>query len=254
MVSGMRLFRKIRKKLLISGKLRSYIVYAIGEILLIVIGVLIAWKINNLNELKKNRIVELKIYQSLSEELNSNLVLLDASIANYTESVKAIEGTIAIVMDELPSQYTEAQKSNIIFVNYQPTQLHNGAINSVNTTNKFEFIESVLLKDLIAAYPNELDNFQNQESKIENIVINRLQPAIENYISLIDMLKKREFKFNCFKTFSTESNYTQLLKSREYQNSLVDRLLQTEIQLTNAKSLRNKTEIIAFQLNKELKN
>ena len=250
----MRLFRKIRKKLLISGKIKNYVVYALGEILLIVIGVLIAWKINNLNELRKNRIVEVKIYQSLNEELNSNLVLLDSSIANYTKNMEAIEATIDLIMTGQQDQLGTDEKNMIINVDYKPTQLHTGAINSVNTTNKFEFIEGVLLKNLIAAYPNELDNFENQEVKIKNIIVNRLQPAIEKYVSLIDILTKREFNINKLQTFSVESNYAQLLQSREYQNCLVDRLLQTEIQLKNAKSLREKTQIMAFQLHKELTN
>lgn len=250
----MRLFRKIRRKLLLSGKIRNYVIYALGEILLIVIGVLIAWKINNLNELRKNRIVELKIYQSLNEELNSNLVLLNASIVSYTENTKIIENTIDNIIDKLPSKLTEKEKRSIIYVNFKPTKLHYGAVNSINTTNKFEFIESDMLKDLIAAYPNELDNFQSQETKIENIIVNRLQPAIEKYVSLIDMLTQREFKVSSVDSFSTNSNYAQLLKSRAYQNSLVDRLLQTEIQLTNAINLRDKTQTIAYQLSKELNN
>ena len=248
----MRLFRKVRKKLLDSGKIKSYLVYALGEILLIVIGVLIAWKINNLNELRKNRIVELKIYQSLNEELNANLILLDASIASYNKNVESIQNTIDIIMRDQLGEIDEDDKLEIINVNYHPIQLHSGAINSVNTTNKFEFIEGVLLKDLIAAYPNELDAFENQESKIENIIVSRLQPAIEKHISLIDIISKRELKSNNYQMLSLGSNYTNLLKSREYQNCLVDRLLQTEIQLMNAESLKNKTKTMAFRLGKAL--
>ena len=250
----MKLFRKIRKKLLDSGKIKSYLIYAFGEIFFIVVGVLIAWKINNLNELRKNRIVELKIYQSLNEELNSNLDLLDFAIASYTKNSKIVEGTIQLIMDDELGELSETEKTELINVDYKATQLHNGAMNSVNTTNKFEFIESVLLKDLIAAYPNELDNFENQESKIENIIVNKLQPVIEKHIYLIDILSEREFVNNDFKSLSMASNYRELLESREYQNSLVDRLLQTEIQLSNAKSLRDKTQMIAFRLTKELEN
>ncbi len=43
-------FRKIRQKMLIENKFSKYLIYAIGEIILVVIGILIALQINNLNE------------------------------------------------------------------------------------------------------------------------------------------------------------------------------------------------------------
>ena len=139
--------------------------YALGEILLIVIGILIAWKINSMNEIRRNRIVELKIYQTLNEELDANLTLLDSSIDRYSLDVKNINQTINSIGLE-KEQLTDKIKKAIIEVNYKPTQLHNGAVNSINSTNKFEFMESVLLKYLIASYPNELDSFESQENKI----------------------------------------------------------------------------------------
>ena len=51
-------FRKIRKVLLESGAKGKYLLYAIGEILLGVIGILIALQINNCNEWRKDRIIE----------------------------------------------------------------------------------------------------------------------------------------------------------------------------------------------------
>ncbi|QXP59576.1 MULTISPECIES: hypothetical protein [unclassified Olleya] len=249
----MKVFRKIRLSLVFSGKIKSYMVYALGEILLIVIGILIAWKINSMNEIRKNRIVELKIYQTLNEELDANLTLLDSSIDRYTLDVKNINQTIKSIGLE-KEQLTDKIKKGILEVNYKPTQLHNGAVNSINSTNKFEFIESVLLKDLIASYPNELDSFESQENKIENIIINRLQPAIESHISLIDIISERGLSYKKTKTFTRTSNYMDLLNSRAYQNALVDRLLQTENQLLNSKILRVKTQTMSYKLNKEIDN
>tara|TARA_R110000751_G_scaffold244009_1_gene344186 strand:+ start:820 stop:1572 length:753 start_codon:yes stop_codon:yes gene_type:complete len=249
----MKIFRKLRRKLLASGKTKSYFVYAFGEIVLIVIGILIAWKINSLNEVRKNRIVELKIYQSLNEELNTNLKLLDSSIVGYAQNIQSIQNTIKIIRSE-DQELTEDIKEVIINVNYKATKLQSGAINSVSSTNKFEFIESDLLRDLIASYPNELNGFEKQEAKIENIVINRLQPAIESYVSLIDILLTRELKYGKTQSLSKQSDYIELLNNREYQNVLVDRLLQTESQLIISNNLRDKTQMIAFKLNKELGN
>ncbi|MFN1835247.1 DUF6090 family protein [Balneola sp. MJW-20] len=52
------LFRRIREKLIASGSVTKYLLYAMGEILLVVIGILIALQINNWNESRKQRIAE----------------------------------------------------------------------------------------------------------------------------------------------------------------------------------------------------
>jgi type II secretory pathway pseudopilin PulG len=48
-------FRKIREKLLTEGKTGKYLKYAIGEIVLVMIGILLAVQVNNWNEQRKDR-------------------------------------------------------------------------------------------------------------------------------------------------------------------------------------------------------
>lgn len=245
------LFRKVRSRLIKLEKFKTYLIYALGEILLIVIGLLIAWKINDINESRKNRIVEVKIYKSLSQELNTNLGVLDSAIADYTKNIQTLQNTINYLGME-PAELNADAKSMIVNLNYHKTIVRDEAINSINATNKFEFIESDSLKKLIAAYPNELDNFNNQQIKIENIINERLKPIIEKHISLIEILPEDSYNYQRMKNYGNQSNYPDLLVSREYQNSVIDRLLQTKGQLSIAKNLRNKTKIIATKLNQEL--
>lgn len=79
-----------------------------------------------------------------------------------------------------------------------------------------------------------------------------MQPVIESHVSMLDIISERDFEFSRAKAFSQDSNYSELLNSREFQNALVDRLLQTENQLVNSESLRAKTQTIAIKLNNEL--
>jgi hypothetical protein len=69
-------FRKIRQRLLTENKFSKYLLYAIGEIVLVVIGILIALSINNWNEDKKYIINEKLILENLLEnlEVNSNIL------------------------------------------------------------------------------------------------------------------------------------------------------------------------------------
>lgn len=66
------IFRKLRKNLLKENNFSSYFLYAIGEILLLIIGVLIALQINNWNEMRKLRKLEVSTITNLIEEIEFN--------------------------------------------------------------------------------------------------------------------------------------------------------------------------------------
>jgi hypothetical protein len=100
-------FRKVRQKLLTENRLGQpassaarYLLYAIGEILLVVIGILIALQINNANETAKLRKTELHLLQSLRLDLDKNIELLERLIdydSNISNSNKII---IDVLKDE----------------------------------------------------------------------------------------------------------------------------------------------------------
>nr|WP_321232852.1 hypothetical protein [uncultured Psychroserpens sp.] len=76
-------FRSIRKTLLSEGKTKSYLKYAIGEIILVVIGILIALSINTLNANKKSRKDKALVISKIKNEIFSNRkTLSDARAIN----------------------------------------------------------------------------------------------------------------------------------------------------------------------------
>ena len=82
--------RKIRQKLLTENKFRKYLLYAIGEIVLVVIGILIALQINNWNEDRKERIVEKKIYENLLSDIKEDIIIIKERIALSKREKKAL--------------------------------------------------------------------------------------------------------------------------------------------------------------------
>ena len=65
--------RKIRNSLIESGASKKYLLYAIGEITLVVIGILIALQINNWNERRKDDIKETDTLENLAENMELNV-------------------------------------------------------------------------------------------------------------------------------------------------------------------------------------
>ncbi len=83
-------YRKTRKKLADENRFIKYWRYAIGEIVLVVIGILIALQINNWNEDKKARATELYVLQEILNNLNEDAVILDDIILHRTQTKLAI--------------------------------------------------------------------------------------------------------------------------------------------------------------------
>ncbi len=67
--SMIKFFRHIRERLLNENKFSKYLLYAIGEIVLVVIGILIALSINNWNEGQSKRKAELNFYRNTKQQL-----------------------------------------------------------------------------------------------------------------------------------------------------------------------------------------
>ena len=75
------LLRKLRRSLWGTGGIRKYCLYAIGEIALVVIGILIALQINNWNQQRINKIQESIYIQAIERDLNEQIVHIDAQIS-----------------------------------------------------------------------------------------------------------------------------------------------------------------------------
>jgi hypothetical protein len=87
-------FRKIRQKLLRENRFTRYLIYAIGEIVLVVIGILIALQINNWNEQRKERGREVEFLKGLKTDLLADKASLENMIAEREAKVK---GSIALL-------------------------------------------------------------------------------------------------------------------------------------------------------------
>src|SRR6056300_1738580 len=90
-------FRKIRQKLLSENKLSKYIIYAIGEIILVVIGILIAFSLNNWNDYRKNQKKEKLFIDGLINDLNKQKLLLDAQISYEENKVDEVNRCFQII-------------------------------------------------------------------------------------------------------------------------------------------------------------
>ncbi|MCP9200838.1 DUF6090 family protein [Gramella sp. GC03-9] len=163
----MKFFRRIRQKLLSENKFSKYLVYAIGEIVLVVIGILIALGINNYNQEQILRKKEQVYLNGLKDEFQTSkrklTELISVNHANYNEAKQIIE---IITAGREPS---EADFSKLLFnafafeISFNPNNsLINEMINSGNLNN----IRNPELRQKLTNWFAMLQDISKQETEL----------------------------------------------------------------------------------------
>lgn len=207
-------FRNTRKQLFIENKFTKYLFYAIGEIILVVIGILIALQINNWNNQRLEKEDEKKSYRNIKrqieddrKELTGAKALNNYFSATYKHANKIIRAQDFTKSDSLAliamglSQYSDFNSSGNIYETL---------VNSGNL--------KLLKNDEITSLIQQLENTYIFANKLETIhweiIINELSPALRGVVN-----------FDAFKAVKPERLYEV-----EMQNIFVE-----SIYLTSAK-------------------
>jgi len=146
-------FRKIRQNLLSEGKTAKYFKYAIGEIVLVVIGILIALQINNWNENRKERLQEQALLVQLQSEFNSNLKQLNEKITirrnMYNSSLKLLH-----YIDNPVDIHNDSILKHLVQTTLSPT------FNPISTdfigTGRIQLLQNNRLKELLTRWSSEI--------------------------------------------------------------------------------------------------
>ena len=200
-------FRKIRQNSLSEGKTGKYLKYAIGEIILVVIGILIALQLNNLNENKKNNVFEKEILSQIQENLKNDKLVLKQIELNF---IKAIASSKKI----LSAEESEKTKDSIeiwlgAIIQFDRFQLLTNAY-EVLRSNGFDRISNKQLRFLLGKYyDDEAIRMIKSANDIELAFDDRWIPILFEETVEFEFKKSVELK-----------DYSVLLKSSKERNIL----------------------------------
>lgn len=146
-------FRKIRLSFLNPEKASGYILYAIGEIVLVVIGILIALQINNWSEEYKDRKLEQSYYCRLLEDTNQDNLLLDKLIEENQVRINASNRLIHLLQQAKPERReviaaTRACISQIRF-RFRPST---SAFDDIKSSGKLQVLKDLAVKKQLLSY------------------------------------------------------------------------------------------------------
>ena len=170
-------FRKIRQDLLSKGKTGKYLKYAIGEIILVVIGILIALSINNWNENNKNSKQEGQILLQLKEEYQENLTELDLKISMRKEMLDASTRLLAYYDNTESWTVADSVASDFTLTFYTPTfNPVIGVTSELLSSGKLYIIENNELKLMLTNWTGVSSRLIEYEEDLRSQTENHYNP------------------------------------------------------------------------------
>jgi hypothetical protein len=165
-------FRKIRQNLLMENKTGKYFKYAIGEIVLVVIGILIALQINNWNQSRQNQRLELEYLIGIKANLNDDIAELESHFDGdtikfdaYTSLIRTFNSTnyLSRKQEIISNLYTTGrlgwfEGQNIVFEN-------------LKSSGKLNLIQSETISNSIQKYYRFFEEVVKQESLYNSQII-----------------------------------------------------------------------------------
>jgi hypothetical protein len=222
-----RVFRNIRQKLASENKVIAYLRYAIGEIILVVIGILIALQINNWNENRKRQKQEIQIYTELKSDLLQTKKEILNTINKHKKIIKSTQNLIYDIVKKEPYSKTMYNRFAEAGDDFQ----------IIPQTSAFESLKNIGL-DILSndslriritdLYQIDLKRFDDElgDKNSGHSIQNLLFPYQEKYLFAdYNQTSKYGFKYS-------DSIVVQKMKIKNYDKFLTDNKLLKALQLT----------------------
>ncbi|WP_394974777.1 hypothetical protein [uncultured Croceitalea sp.] len=221
-------FRRIRENLLKENKFKAYFFYAIGEITLVVIGILIALYLDNLNE---QRVIDKK--------QENHLRLIMGEMTNNLNSLQGEKEALGLLLEsnrsiislfhhqEKIDTLSETNLSDMLFMPLTRQikfDNENGALSELLASGGLKDIKNDTIRGILASWDAKLSVFQLQEAGLYKS-FNMAHDMVKkkgSFRVIFDQLGLSEY-LQISEASSTESN-KHFLASKEFENVMLNYL------------------------------
>ena len=261
-------FRKIRYRLAEDNQFFRYSRYAIGEILLVVIGILIALQINTWNQNRENRTQEKQVLVQLLNEYENNLIQLNQKMSIRNETVSSSFKLLNYKNDETLNVAADSFNLHIGRILLRPTfDPELGVTSELTSSGKLYLITNPSLRNNITSFPSFLGELREEEMVIFDQIEERLTPFIMEHYQFgkiigemfnDDFIKKKttlviaEGHKSVIDIFS-QADFKPLLNHPEFEDYLALMLSNTIYTNEQSEGVKDKIEEIISLIREELR-
>ena len=205
----LRFFRQIRQRLLTDNKFSKYLIYAIGEILLVVIGILIAFQIDTWNDNRQAREVELKTLKELKADLTQTLEDIRSDSVNFQIIIRSNKVILRHMDEALP--YHDSLIPHFSQMNpFQTFSVNHTTFDNIRQNGSSIITNDSIRLGLADFYTRPINLYKELEMRVLNEHCkNYFTPMI---MKAFETVSPRDLIPKDYDAFISNSDYRQVLK------------------------------------------
>ena len=250
-------FRKIRQNMLMENKTGTYFKYAIGEIVLVVIGILIAVQINNWNMARLESQEEKNILLNLKQDFHSNYTFLD-SIMSYQKSLKPVHFSILNHTGNKPKDMPEKQFDIALNAVFRTSDFYprTGALDDLINSGKLGILKSAKLRSNLSSWNPVLRQlkFREEVLSITQKALSVLIIKKASWLNIDLVASSSTTKTNAFPISGFDIDNRNLLNELEFENIIENIVYENDLVIFEQKNtlelISKISKLIEIELNK----
>lgn len=257
-------FRHIRRAMIAENKFSKYLLYAIGEIILVVIGILIALQINNWNEENKQSKVEKTFLKRLQNDLQDNVANWHELIDKQNEKNKGVKAFIRFSLLQNKDSFPIVFPHFNTVLRWDDMTMNQVTYKEMQSSGKLDIIRSDSIKIKLLQLDQQYQKVFNRNASIKT--------GHEKYISDPSFKKLKYLDYVILDSSFSElhprkysgkelqkafkdvqENIMNLVNDKVFMNSMIGSVYSHTMILGEMESAKNKAEELLALIDKELK-
>jgi len=242
--------RKIREQLLAGSETSKFLLYVSGEIILVMIGILLAMQVNNWNEDRKARLEEKAFLKALRKEMADNLAQLNKTISYNERSRNAAYKLLEIYSRDYRSIATTVLDSLFAEVQWTWTfdpELSN--LTSIKANGKIGIIQNPVIQSFVSSFEESTKDSEEESLITRSIITDKYVMLVSKYIS--ESARAKYIGYPAPKS-RFPSDYNGVFSDREVESTLSYIYVWRDSELEELRSLKKKLSENLALVDKEI--
>jgi len=240
-----------------QNKTAKYFKYATGEILLVMVGILLALQVNNWNQQRIAFNQEQVLLKILKNDFDNRLKELEQLNAGRKDGIKALDELMSLT-NNLPKNYDAKRIDSLLVLATVTYRFNNqfSALDMLFNSGRINSLSNDSLKGLLTNWPNLVEEMIEEQ----NLVVDNYKEIVkvlDKYISLRDVFQNFTWRYHNIpqmKPSKLEKDYNGLVNDRSFENVLATKRFLLSINIVDSDLIIDDSKKIIEILEQEIKN